>query len=67
MTKASEQWVRKVVNLTDDQWREVSEWRHEQRIATESEALRQLISIGLRSGGRPGSSGRAKPAGKRKL
>lgn len=39
--------VRKVVPLPPSMWKRVDEWRFEQRIRTEFEAVRRLIERGL--------------------
>lgn len=39
--------TRKSVSLPDDVWEEVTQWRLLRRIATEAEAIRQIILSGL--------------------
>ena len=39
--------VKKLVNLTEDQARRVSEFRFDQRLPSENEAVRRLIELGL--------------------
>ncbi len=39
--------VRKVTALPPALWERVNEWRHDNRIGTEVEAVRRLIEIGL--------------------
>jgi hypothetical protein len=61
--------VKKLVPLTSQMAEAISEYRHQQRISSENEAIRQLIAAGLSKastatpsgGGEPGESD--KPAG----
>lgn len=39
--------ARKLVYLTAEQAEQISEFRHEQRISSENEAIRRLIELGL--------------------
>jgi hypothetical protein len=39
--------VRKVLSLSRDLWQRIEDYRFEQRVKTESEALRRLIEGGL--------------------
>ena len=39
--------VKKLVNLTEEQAQQIAGFRFEQRIASENEAIRQLIARGL--------------------
>jgi hypothetical protein len=39
--------VKKLVNLTEDQARRISDFRFERRLASENEAIRVLIGLGL--------------------
>lgn len=48
MSKASSP-SRKSVTLPDSMWDAIAEYRFDQRIATEAEAIRQLIQAGLDS------------------
>ncbi len=47
MSKETPFPVKKLVNLTEDQARRVSEFRFEQRLPSENEAIRRLIELGL--------------------
>ena len=39
--------VRKVVILSQEQWAEITQWRWDNRINTESDSMRNLIAAGL--------------------
>lgn len=39
--------VKKLVNLTEDQAKRISDFRFEKRLASENEAIRVLIGLGL--------------------
>ena len=39
--------VKKLVNLTEDQAKQISDFRFEKRLASENEAIRVLIGLGL--------------------
>ena len=39
--------VKKLVNLTDEQAKQIADFRFENRLASENEAIRQLIALGL--------------------
>ena len=39
--------VKKLVNLTEDQAKRISDYRFEKRLPSENEAIRMLIQIGL--------------------
>ena len=39
--------VKKLVNLTEEQGRRIADFRFENRIPSENEAIRQLIELGL--------------------
>lgn len=39
--------VKKLVNLTDEQAREISDFRFSERLQSENEAIRRLIELGL--------------------
>ncbi|WP_170124817.1 hypothetical protein [Roseinatronobacter thiooxidans] len=39
--------VKKLVNLTEDQAKRISDFRFEKRLASENEAIRVLIRLGL--------------------
>lgn len=39
--------VKKLVNLTEDQARRISDFRFENRLQSENEAIRRLIELGL--------------------
>jgi hypothetical protein len=41
--------VKKLIGLTEVQVRQIADYRFEHRIASESEAIRQLIELGLRA------------------
>lgn len=41
--------VKKLVNLTEDLAERISTFRHESRLASENEAIRQLIEAGLKA------------------
>lgn len=56
-------YVRKVVRLPATTWREIAEFRHEERIGTETDAIGRLLLMGLRAWSRPAQ---AKPTRKRK-
>ena len=47
--------VKKLVNLTEDQAQRINDFRFENRIASENEAIRQLIELGLRTPVKPDS------------
>lgn len=49
MSKETIYPVKKLVNLTDGQAEQISEYRHENRIKSENEAIRQLIELGLKA------------------
>jgi hypothetical protein len=42
--------VKKLVPLTADLAERIKTYRHDQRISSENEAIRQLIELGLKSG-----------------
>lgn len=44
--------VKKLVNLTEEQAQRISSFRFENRIASENEAIRRLIELGLSAGSR---------------
>lgn len=39
--------VKKLVNLTEEQAQQIADFRFKQRLASENEAIRQLIALGL--------------------
>ncbi len=39
--------VKKLVNLTDEQAKRISDFRFDQRLQSENEAIRRLIELGL--------------------
>lgn len=41
--------VKKLVNLTDDQAQRINNFRYDNRISSENEAIRQLIELGLQA------------------
>lgn len=41
--------VKKLIGLTDRQIQEIADYRFEHRISSESEAIRQLIELGLKA------------------
>jgi hypothetical protein len=41
--------IKKLVSLTDEQARRISDFRFENRLASENEAIRQLIDLGLQA------------------
>ena len=41
--------VKKLVNLTDDQAQRIADFRYDNRIPSENEAIRQLIELGLQA------------------
>jgi len=45
--------VKKLVNLTEDQARRISDFRFENRLQSENEAIRRLIELGLEAADRP--------------
>jgi hypothetical protein len=45
--------VKKLVNLTDDQAKRIADFRFSHRIASENEAIRQLVEAGLEAAGFP--------------
>jgi hypothetical protein len=51
--------VRKALGFTAEQWERVKEFRFDQRIPTEADAVRRLIDLGLETAGAKG----AKPKG----
>lgn len=46
--------VRKMVTLPQDLWEKVTDFRFDNRINTESEAIRRLIELGLQAAEKPG-------------
>jgi hypothetical protein len=44
--------VKKLVNLTEEQAKEIADFRFENRLASENEAIRQLITLGLKAAGK---------------
>lgn len=44
--------VKKLVNLTEEQAQQISTFRFDNRIASENEAIRRLIELGLSAGPR---------------
>jgi len=49
MSRPSTAPIRKQVNLPPDVARKVDDYRFENRISTESEAIRRLIELGLKA------------------
>lgn len=47
MAKETVYPVKKLVNLTEEQAARISDFRFEQRLQSENEAIRRLIEIGL--------------------
>ena len=47
MSKDTVFLVKKLVNLTEDQAKRISDFRFEKRLASENEAIRVLIGLGL--------------------
>jgi hypothetical protein len=45
--------VKKLVNFTDDQAKRIADFRFSRRIASENEAIRQLVEGGLEAAGFP--------------
>lgn len=45
--------VKKLLSLTEDQARRISDYRFENRIASENEAIRRLLEMGLAQVGKP--------------
>ena len=41
--------VKTLVNLTDDQAQRIADFRYDNRIPSENEAIRQLIELGLQA------------------
>ena len=48
--------VKKLVNLTEDQAKRISDYRFEKRLPSENEAIRMLIQIGLDTSSEGGGS-----------
>lgn len=40
--------IRKTVSLPDKTWRAISEYRHDNRMATEAEAIREIVAKALK-------------------
>lgn len=49
--------VKKLVNLTEEQAKRIADFRFENRLASENEAVRVLIELGLDASAKKGSSG----------
>lgn len=47
MSKTVTYPIKKLIGLTDRQVQEIADYRFEKRISSESEAIRQLIELGL--------------------
>jgi hypothetical protein len=41
--------VKKLVNLTDEQAAQITEFRYDQRLPSDNEAIRRLIELGLKA------------------
>lgn len=39
--------IKKLINLTEEQAKQIADYRFENRLASENEAIRQLITLGL--------------------
>lgn len=48
--------VKKLVNLTEEQAKRIADFRFEKRLASENEAVRVLIELGLDASAKKGSS-----------
>lgn len=46
--------IKKLIGLTEGQVQQIADFRFDHRIASESEAIRQLIEIGLKAAKREG-------------
>lgn len=49
MSKDTVYTVKKLLSLTEDQAKRIADFRFETRVASENEAIRQLIELGLRA------------------
>ena len=49
--------VKKLVNLTEEQAKRIADFRFEKRLASENEAVRVLIELGLDASAKKASSG----------
>ena len=49
MSKPSTYPVKKLVSLSEDQARRIADFRYDNRIPSENEAIRQLIELGLQA------------------
>lgn len=47
MSKETVYHIKKLVNLTDEQAKRISDYRFAKRLSSENEAIRQLIELGL--------------------
>lgn len=52
MARSKEMDTRKIVSLPDDLAKAIEDFRFEERIGTEAEAIRQLLIAGLEARGR---------------
>lgn len=41
--------IKKLINLTEEQARQIADFRFEKRLASENEAIRRLITLGLQA------------------
>jgi Arc/MetJ-type ribon-helix-helix transcriptional regulator len=53
--------TRKSVTLPDSMWREIGDFRYENRIGTQAEAIRRLLHEGLKAARQKGAWSGAKP------
>lgn len=49
MSKSVSYPVKKLIGLTEEQVQQIADFRFDQRIPSESEAIRQLIEMGLQA------------------
>jgi hypothetical protein len=47
MSKEAAYPIKKLVNLTEDQAKRISDFRFDERLPSENEAIRRLIELGL--------------------
>jgi hypothetical protein len=52
MSKDTIYTVKKLLSLTEDQAKRISDFRFENRLQSENEAIRQLIDLGLDAAGK---------------
>lgn len=55
MSKEAAYPIKKLVNLTEDQAKRISDFRFDERLPSENEAIRRLIELGLEAAKRTAS------------